>query len=250
MLKTLFAAALVAPLALLAAGIEPPAGVQDVLGRPTPPDAASLLLGAVVGLLVAFLAGAWAKRLDTLIHEFGHSIVALAYGGRVHWVVLHRGGGGLMSHSGPGSVAVSLAGYLSPALVAGSLLLATAHGLIRAWLAYMALVLALGTVLKVRNVYGWAVGVLAVAGLGGAAYAVDREVLTVAGFALGVALGVSGLRSAADHVRTARAGGDCDGTNVAQVWPVSGAVVASTQVVLCVAALAFAGWQAVGLVVV
>jgi hypothetical protein len=145
---------------------------------------------------------------------------------------------------------VSLAGYVSPALVAGSLLLATSHGLIREWLAYMALVLCLGTVLKVRNGYGWAVGVLAVAGLAGAAYAVPRNVLAVLGFALGVALGVAALRSASQHVRLARAGGDCDGTNVAQVWPVSGAVVASAQMILCIGALALSGWQAVELVVV
>lgn len=206
-------------------------------------------MGAAAGLVVAFRAGRWTKRLDTLIHEFGHSVVALAFGGRVHWVVLHRSGGGLMSHSGRGSVAVSIAGYLSPALVAGSLLLATSHGLVSEWLLYTALVLGLGTVLTVRNWYGWAVGALAVAAMAGVAYAVDRQTLSVVGFALGVALGVSGLRSASDHVRTARAGGDCDATNVARVWPVSGAVVASTQVLLCLAALAFAAWQTMELVV-
>lgn len=253
MLKTLLATALVAPLVLLAAGIEPPPVVQDVLGRPAAPEAMSLALGAVAGLIAAAWARGWVGRLTTLVHEFGHSLMAMALGLRVHWVVLNRDGGGLTAHAARGpirSTMVSLAGYLAPVTVAGSLLLATAHGLIREWLVYMALALALGTVFQIRSAAGWLVGVLSVAGLVGAAYAVDREPLSALGFGLGLALGVGGLRSASHHVLMARSGATCDATDVARIWPVPGTLVASTQVMVCVAALGFAAWRSVQLVLV
>ena len=134
--------------------------------QPIPPPAV-VALTAAVALALVIVRAVWpyTRMLVTITHEAGHAVVALAAGRRLQGIRLHSDTSGLTVSSGrpsgPGMVAMLLAGYLAPALVglgAGGLLIA-GYSLGLLWLLVILLALML---LQIRNFAGF--GIVVVAG--------------------------------------------------------------------------------------
>jgi len=134
-----------------------------------PPPPPGVVLGAaLLALLLVLHPVLWrvSRVLVTITHEGGHAVAAVLAGRRLQGIRVHSDTSGLTVSrgrpSGPGMVAMLLAGYLGPAVVglgAVGLLLA-GHALGLLWLVTLLLAAML---LQIRNVYGFVV-VLAVAG--------------------------------------------------------------------------------------
>lgn len=78
-----------------------------------------LLVAAVLTRLIPF--SSLFRNLNTMIHEFGHAVVALATSGHVSSIDLnanHSGATYVMTYSTWSSILVSLAGYISASLFA------------------------------------------------------------------------------------------------------------------------------------
>ena len=133
-----------------------------------PPPTPGLVLGAAVAALVLVAHPVlWrvSRVLVTITHEGGHAVAAVLAGRRLQGIRVHSDTSGLTLSrgraSGPGMVAMLIAGYLGPAVVglgAVGLLLA-GHALGLLWLVTLLLAAML---LQIRNLYGFVV-VLAVA---------------------------------------------------------------------------------------
>jgi hypothetical protein len=146
-----------------------------------PPPTAGLVLGAALAALVLVvhpLLWRATRVLVTITHEGGHAVAAVLAGRRLQAIRVHSDTSGLTVSrgrpSGPGMVAMLLAGYLGPAVVglgAVGLLLA-GHALGLLWLVTLLLAAML---LQIRNLYGFVVvlgvaaGVLALSWYGSAA---------------------------------------------------------------------------------
>jgi hypothetical protein len=132
---------------------------QRAASRQPPPAPALVTGAALVALLLVLQPTLWrvTRVLVTITHEGGHAAVALLVGRRLRGIRLHSDTSGLTVSSGrpsgPGMVAMLVAGYLGPAVVglaAVALLLAGhALGLLWALVALLALMLA-----QIRNFYG------------------------------------------------------------------------------------------------
>ena len=90
--------------------------------QPIPPPAVVALTAAVAFALVLSRAvWPYTRMLVTITHEAGHAVAALVAGRRLQGIRLHSDTSGLTVSSGrasgPGMVAMLLAGYLAPALV-------------------------------------------------------------------------------------------------------------------------------------
>jgi len=126
------------------------------------PAPALVALTALVALVLVVQPSAWrlTRMLVTITHEGGHAVVALLSGRRLRGIRLHSDTSGLTVSSGrasgPGMVAMLLAGYLGPAVVGlGAVaLLIRGHGLGLLWLLTALLALML---LQIRNFYGFVV---------------------------------------------------------------------------------------------
>jgi hypothetical protein len=136
-----------------------------------PPPSPGLVLGAALLALVLVLHPAlWrvSRVLVTITHEGGHAVAAVLAGRRLQGIRVHSDTSGLTLSrgrpSGPGMVAMLLAGYLGPAVVglgAVGLLLA-GHALGLLWLVTLLLAAML---LQIRNLYGFVVVLGAAAGV-------------------------------------------------------------------------------------
>ncbi len=135
------------------------------------PDPQVVLATGLVALALVLLPATWPRvRLGvTVVHEAGHAVVAVLVGRRLQGIRLHADTSGLTVSrgrpTGPGMVAMLLAGYLAPAAlgVAAALLLAAGRGVAMLWL----IVLLLAALLVwVRNGYGVATIVVAGVGVG------------------------------------------------------------------------------------
>ena len=127
-------------------------------------------LTAAVALALVLSRAAWpyTRMLVTITHEAGHAVAALVAGRRLQGIRLHSDTSGLTVSSGrpsgPGMVAMLLAGYLAPALVglgAGALLI-VGYSLGLLWLLVILLALML---LRIRNFAGFGIIVVVAAGL-------------------------------------------------------------------------------------
>ncbi len=134
------------------------------------PAPAVILGGALVALALVLQPTLWrvTRVLVTITHEGGHAVAALLVGRRLGGIRVHSDTSGLTVSSGrpsgPGMVAMLLAGYLGPAVVGlGSVaLLLAGHALGLLWVVTLLLAAML---LQIRNVYGFGVVLLAAAGV-------------------------------------------------------------------------------------
>jgi hypothetical protein len=100
------------------------------------------------------------RYLNTLVHESGHAIAALASGGSNITITLDPDGSGLTRSLGGWQLLVSPAGYIG-ATIAGGVLLAAGRKSDSARFALLGLgiAMAVATLIWVRNVFGWVIGV-------------------------------------------------------------------------------------------
>lgn len=151
------------------------AGLAEVWQRaistqPTP-GAAVIVGAATIALVLVLHPALWraTRLLVTITHEGGHAVAALVVGRRLRGIRLHSDTSGLTVSSGrpsgPGMVAMLLAGYLGPAAVGlgAAVLLLDGHALGLLWAFVLLLALML---LQIRNLYGFVVVLGAGAGLG------------------------------------------------------------------------------------
>ena len=124
-------------------------------------DPASWLVLATgaVALLAVAVDRVWriARNVVTIVHEGGHALAAVLTGRRLRGIRLHSDTSGLTMSvgkpTGPGMVATTAAGYLSPSLVGllGVGLLAAEQVTVMLWAAAVVL---LAMLVMVRNAYG------------------------------------------------------------------------------------------------
>lgn len=139
--------------------------------RESHPLASLAVLATMAALLTYFGGSAWTAPLEILVvffHEASHALMTLATGGKVlEMVVTIDQGGHVLSAGGSRFLTLS-AGYLGSLLIGAALLLTAAHSRHdRHVLAGLALLVALLTVLFMRNLFGLAYGIgMALAMLG------------------------------------------------------------------------------------
>jgi hypothetical protein len=169
-----------------------------------------MMIRCMAGLaLVLALAGliprrAWrlGRLVVTAIHECGHAVAALLTGRKVSAVHLRADSSGVTIHRGalgrPGRMITAAAGYPAPGAVgvAGAWLIANHHA--TWWLAVLAGLGAAMAVLWVRNLFGLALLLIWVAGLGWLLVSGSPTVDTLVGAAVAWYLVLGGLRAAAE----------------------------------------------------
>lgn len=131
---------------------------QLIHTQPAPPR--GIVLGAAVLALVVVLPyAAWriSRHVVTIAHEGGHALTALLTGRQLSGIRLHSDTSGLTVSrgrpTGPGMVATSLAGYLTPSLLGllGAVLLTAGRITLMLWAALAVLAAML---VMIRNVFG------------------------------------------------------------------------------------------------
>ncbi|MCB2413467.1 M50 family metallopeptidase [Demequina sp. TTPB684] len=148
---------------------------DDVTTQVVASTAAALwpLAAVVVCLLVPQV---WhiVRHVVTIAHEAGHAGVAVLLGRSVSGIRLHADTSGLTTHSGSTKrlplALTAFAGYPAPAVLGlgAAVLLGAGYAFALLWIAVLLLVVVL---VQIRNVYGFLVMVLAVAGVGWLAWA-------------------------------------------------------------------------------
>lgn len=196
--------------------------------QPAPPT--SVVLGAaVVALLAVGIRDVWhvTRNVVTIAHEGGHALVALLVGRRLRGIMLHSDTSGVTwsagNATGPGRIATTLAGYVTPPLLglgcAG--LLVSGHITALLWLTVLVLVAML---IMVRNAYG----VLAILLTAGAFFAVSwftsAQVQAAFAYAFTWFLVVAGIRPIVElHGRRRRGRSrDSDADTLARLTGVPG----------------------------
>jgi hypothetical protein len=136
---------------------------SDLWGRlvgsqPAPPRLV-VLGAAVLALLVVVPYRSWriSRHIVTIAHEGGHALTALLTGRQLAGIRLHSDTSGLTLSrgrpTGPGMIATSLAGYLTPSLLGllGAVLLTSGRITLMLWAALAVLAAML---VMIRNVFG------------------------------------------------------------------------------------------------
>ncbi|GGM46589.1 membrane protein [Longimycelium tulufanense] len=130
--------------------------VLDVFGDPDPAVAAG---AGIVALVAVANRGLWSvtRNAITIAHEAGHAVVALLTGRKLHGIRLHSDTSGLTLSAGrptgPGMVATTLAGYLTPPLLGAGAAGLIAAGQLRLLL-WLSIALLLAVLVVVRNFFG------------------------------------------------------------------------------------------------
>jgi hypothetical protein len=126
-----------------------------------------IALTAAVAFVVVASHRIWqvSRNVVTLAHEGGHAVVSVATGRRLDGIRLHSDTSGVTSSrgrtSGPGLIATTAAGYVTPSLLGlgAAWLVAARHATFLLWLVLLLLAV---TFVAIRNAYGF-LAVLAVA---------------------------------------------------------------------------------------
>jgi hypothetical protein len=124
-------------------------------------------LTAAIAFVVVASHRIWhvSRNVVTLAHEGGHAVVSVATGRRLDGIRLHSDTSGVTSSrgrtSGPGLIATTAAGYVTPSLLGlgAAWLVAARHATFLLWLVLLLLAV---TFVAIRNAYGF-LAVLAVA---------------------------------------------------------------------------------------
>jgi hypothetical protein len=132
---------------------------DDIFGNRFDPPDTMVLVTAGVALVVVAVSVLWrpARHVITIVHEAGHALVAVLSGRRLSSIRLHSDTSGLTVSRGkpygPGMVLTGFAGYVAPSLL--GLAFAALLGADRVTALLVACVLLLlGVLVMVRNVYG------------------------------------------------------------------------------------------------
>ncbi|HEV7897076.1 MAG TPA: M50 family metallopeptidase [Planosporangium sp.] len=130
-----------------------------LVGSQSAPPRLIVLGTAVLALAVVGPYRSWriSRHVVTIAHEGGHALTALLTGRRLSAIRLHSDTSGLTVSAGrptgPGMIATSMAGYLTPSLIGllGAGLLATGRITLMLWAALAVLAAML---VMIRNVFG------------------------------------------------------------------------------------------------
>lgn len=120
---------------------------------------ALVVLAGLVALLVIGLDTTWriARNVVTIAHEGGHALVAIASGRQLTRILLHSDTSGVTVSkgrpTGPGMVATAFAGYATPPLLGLGAAALVAGDAVPTMLG-LAIMVLLGTLVLIRNVYG------------------------------------------------------------------------------------------------
>lgn len=169
------------------------------------------------------------RHAVTIAHEAGHAAVGALLGRKVSGIRLHADTSGLTTSVGSTKrlplAMVAFAGYTTPAVLGlgAAALLRTGRALALIWIVAAVLLVVL---LFIRNIYGFLIMVIAVAGMGWLAWAAPDS------WRIGVAYGVTwllllGAVRAVVELRTSRGRGDSTGSDadaLARLTLVPGAV--------------------------
>ncbi|WP_157571107.1 M50 family metallopeptidase [Nocardioides insulae] len=170
-----------------------------------------VLATAMVALALVGLPATWPRvRLAiTIVHEAGHALVAVLVGRRLAGIRLHSDTSGVTVSrgrpTGPGVVVMYAAGYLAPALLGliAALLLVAGRALGLLWLLVLVLIV---LVVWIRNLYGLAVVLGAVAVLGVASWFAPVDLLVVAAYLVTWVLLLAAPRPLLELLRAGRNG--------------------------------------------
>ena len=194
--------------------------------QPTPPAALVALTAAIaLGLVLSRAAWPYTRMLVTITHEGGHAVAALLAGRRLQGIRLHSDTSGLTVSSGrpsgPGMVAMLLAGYLAPAIVglgAGALLI-IGYSLGLLWLLVVLLALML---LRIRNFAGFGIIVVVAAGLVAVSWYAPPPAQAAVAYLVTWILLLSAPKPVLELIRSRRRGqaGHSDADQLARLTPV------------------------------
>ncbi len=216
--------------------------------QPAPPR--GVVLGAaLLALLVVAPYSAWriSRHVVTIAHEGGHALTALLTGRQLAGIRLHSDTSGLTvsrgQPAGPGMVATSMAGYLTPSLLGllGAVLLTSGRITLMLWAALAVLAAML---VMIRNVFG-VVSVLTTIGIVFAVswFASAQTQAAFAYFAVWLLL-VGGVRPIAELQRMRRRGRlpYSDADQLARLTRLPGVFWVAFFLLGTVAALLLGGW--------
>jgi peptidase M50B-like protein len=126
---------------------------------------ALVVVAGLVALVVVAGNATWriARNVVTIAHEGGHALVAIASGRTLTRILLHSDTSGVTvskgRRDGPGMAATAFAGYATPPLLGLGAAALVAGGAVPTMLG-LAIMVLLGTLVLIRNVYGAASVVL------------------------------------------------------------------------------------------
>jgi hypothetical protein len=142
------------------------------------------------------------RLLNTFVHELSHGFAALITGGRFDRFVVHPNREGLAHIRGGNRFIVVSAGYLGPALFGGALILLSATEIaVQTILLGLGLGLAIACMLFVRNVFGFATGLLLAASLAAAGWFLADRAATFLFALLAMQMPLAAANSLIDLVR-------------------------------------------------
>jgi len=200
---------------------------DDIFGSQIDPPDTMVLATAGLALVVVLVSVLWrpARHVITIVHEAGHALVAVLAGRRLASIRLHSDTSGLTVTKGkpygPGMILTGFAGYVAPSLL--GLGFAALLGADRVTgLLVACVILLLGVLVMVRNVYGVFSVLVTGAVLVGVAWWAQGEVQ--AAFAHGITwfLLLGGIRSVSE-LQTKRRRGRARDSDADQLARLTGA---------------------------
>jgi hypothetical protein len=229
------------------------AGWESIPAYRLDPSSWLVLSTGAAALLAVAVDGLWrvARNVVTIVHEAGHAITALLTGRRLTGIRLHSDTSGLTLSvgrpSGPGMVATTAAGYLSPSLVGllGVALLAAEQVTVMLWVSTAVL---LGMLVMVRNAYGALSLLLTGAAVVAVSLYATAGVQAAFGHALTWFLLLGAVRPVGELWRERRRHrtGRTDADQLARLTGVPGGAWVGVFGVVTLAALALGGWLLLG----
>lgn len=192
-----------------------------------------------------------ARHVVTIAHEAGHALVATLLGRKVSGIRLHSDTSGLTTHVGSSGrlpiALVALAGYPAPALLglgaAAMLHAGYAFALLWAVVVILAIVL-----IRVRNVYGFIVTMLAAAGVAWVAWAAPDEWRIGVAYAVAWLLLLGAVRAVVElhGSRRSAVGGGSDADALAQSTHVPRVIWVGLFWLITVGCAVTGGWLILG----
>jgi hypothetical protein len=197
---------------------------EDLFGSRIDPPDTMVLVAAGIALAIVALSLTWrlSRHAITIVHEAGHALVAVLSGRRLASIRLHSDTSGLTVTKGkpygPGMVLTGFAGYVAPSLLGLGFAALLGADRVTALLVACVLLL-LGVLVKVRNVYGVFSVLVTGAVLVGVAWWAKGEVQAAFAHVITWFLLLGGIRSVAELQGKRRRGRarDSDADQLAQI---------------------------------